>query len=231
VGASADVDRLDERSGVIEKRVMRSSDSVRPSKKKASKSALPPNIREHILDRTIYLMGKMGTTDVSVRSIAQAAGVNLAAVNYYFTSKEQMLAQMADRFESGFKEVMRQLTSPGLLPEERLRRWASEVMRFLAEYPGILALMERQMAAEPRDAFGEALRSALERAVRQLRATLREVVDAQDEHRLAFKLTLFISTIAGPFPRSVDRGPERSGFRTPTQRARFLDLLLEHLRK
>jgi len=195
------------------------------------KPAVPgSSVRDHILDRTIYLMGKRGTTDVSVRAIAQEAGVNVAAVNYYFSSKEQMLSQMADRFVRGFEEVMRLLHSPGLSPEDRLRRWAAEVMRFLVEYPGILALMQRQMAAEPLDPFGEALRSAIERAARQLKAVLRDVVGESDAERLAFKMTLFISTIAGPFPQNHDRGPERRGFREPAARARFLDLLLEHLR-
>ncbi|MBI5478104.1 MAG: TetR/AcrR family transcriptional regulator [Deltaproteobacteria bacterium] len=187
-------------------------------------------IREHILDRTIYLMGKRGTTDVPVRAIAREAGVNVAAVNYYFSSKEQMLAQMAERFTRGFDEVMRLLDAPDLPPEKRLRRWSAEVMRFLAEYPGILALMERQIAAEPADAFGAALRSAMQRAVKQVTATLRELIGGRDALRLAFKLTLFISTLAGPFPRQLERAPARGGARAPAQRARFLDLLLEHLR-
>jgi AcrR family transcriptional regulator len=175
-------------------------------------------------------MGKRGTTDVSVRAIAQEAGVNVAAVNYYFSTKEQMLTQMAQRFGRGFDEVMSLLTTPGIPPEDRLRRWATEVMRFLSEYPGILALMQRQMAAEPIDPFGEILRSAMERAVRQLRAALREMVTGVSAETLAFKLTLFVSTIAGPFPQNQDRGPARGGFREPAARARFLDLLIEHLR-
>jgi AcrR family transcriptional regulator len=188
------------------------------------------SIREHILDRTIYLMGKRGTTDVPVRAIAREAGVNVAAVNYYFSSKEQMLAQMAERFTRGFEQVMRALDAPELPPEKRLRRWSAEVMGYLAEYPGILALMERQIAAEPADAFGAALRSAMQGAVKQVTATLRELVGGRDPHRLAFKLTLFISTLAGPFPRQLERAPARTDAHAPRQRAKFLDLLLEHLR-
>lgn len=195
-------------------------------------SAAPsPGVREHIIDRTIYLMGTLGTTDVSVRAIAREAGVNVAAVNYYFTSKEQMLEQMSDRFLKGFSEVMQLLETPGLPPEERLRQWAAEVMKYLAEYPGVLSLMERQIAAEPLDRFGLALRGAVQQATRQMKATLREMVGETDEQRLAFKLTLLISALAGPFPRQLDRGVERRGFRAPAKRARFLDLLLEHLRR
>lgn len=191
------------------------------------KAPQPLNIREHILDRTIYLMGKQGTTDVSIRAIAREAGVNVAAVNYYFSSKEQMLAQLGERFRLGFQEVMRVLANRELSAEERLRRWVAEVMRYIVEYPGILGLMERQMAAEPLDPFGEALRAAVQRATRQLKATLRELVGPGDEARLGFKLTLLISSLAGPFPRQAEAGR----FKAPAQRSRFLDLLLEHLRR
>lgn len=201
-----------------------------PATTGGQKEPAGPGIREHILDRTIYLMGKQGTTDVSVRAIAREARVNVAAVNYYFSSKEQMLVQLAERFQNGFEEVMKLLDGPELSPEQRLRRWAAEVMRYLAEYPGILVLMERQIAAQPLDRFGEALRAAMQSAVQQLKANLREIIGKADEQRLSFKLTLLVSTLAGPFPRHLDRGPDRRGFRAPAGRARFLDLLLEHLR-
>jgi AcrR family transcriptional regulator len=197
----------------------------------SSRVSEAPTIREQILDRTIYLMGKLGTTDVPVRTIAREAGVNVAAVNYYFSSKEEMLSQAADRFLRGCKEVMKLLQTPGLRPEERLRRWAAEVMHFLTEYPGVLVLMERQMAAETADPFGTALRQAMRLALRQLKATLREVVGGTDEQRHNFKLTLLVSALAGPFPRYLDRGPERRAFGSKDKRARFLDLLLDHLRK
>jgi AcrR family transcriptional regulator len=191
----------------------------------------PLPIKEHILDRTIFLVGKKGTTDVTVREIAHEAGVNVAAMNYYFSSKEQMFGQMAERFLSGFNDVMRLLDGPDTPPEERLRRWSEEVMRHLADYPGFLAVMERHMTAEPLDPFGEALREAMKRAVRRLTATIRECVGPADRSRIAFKLTLFISALAGPFPQLVGQPQARPGSRESAARSRFLDLLLEHLRK
>lgn len=212
-------------------------DSRRRSGGDGSKEAGDPSrgasqpVQDRILDRTIYLMGQLGTTDVPVRAIAREAGVNVAAVNYYFASKEQMLLQLAERFRVGFEEVMNLLSGPGVPAEDRIRRWAAEIMRYLAEYPGFLPLMERQMAAEPRDAFGEALRGAMQRAVEQLLHALREMVGEGDEQRLAFKLTLLASMLAGPFPRHLD--PEAKGTRRQSKARRdaFLDLLLEHLKE
>lgn len=189
------------------------------------------SVKERILDRTIFLISKKGTTDVTVREIASEAGVNVAAVNYYFSSKEQMFDQMAQRFLDGYEEVMLILDEPDLSPEERLRRWSDEVMRNLANYPGILALMERHMIAEPLDPFGHALRKAIQRAVRKLRSTLAECYGSADEERVAFKLTLLISTLAGPFPRGADRPQTRQKTKRGAARKRFLDLLFEHLRQ
>lgn len=189
-----------------------------------------PDVREHILDRTIYLMGKLGTTDVTVRAIAQEAGVNVAAVNYYFSSKERMISLMAERFQIGFEAVMALLTDEAVEPERRLREWASMVMGFLSEYPGILTLMERQLSTQPPDAFGQALRAAMQSAIQQLEAVLRQIVGEQDEQRLSFKLTLFISTLAGPYPSKFDQRPNERGYRAEDQQAAFLDLLIEHLK-
>ncbi|MDD5309169.1 MAG: TetR/AcrR family transcriptional regulator [Deltaproteobacteria bacterium] len=199
------------------------------SRATAPDASLP--VKDHILDRTVFLIGKKGTTDVTVREIAKEAGVNVAAVNYYFSSKEQMFGQMTERFLAGFNDVMRLLDGPDTLPEERLRRWSEEVMRQLADYPGFLAVMERHMTAEPLDPFGRALRESMKSAVRRLTATIRECVGPTDRGRIAFKLTLFISALAGPFPRLVGKAQARPGARESAARSQFLDLLLEHLRK
>ena len=189
------------------------------------------SVRDHILDRTIHLIGNKGTTDVSVREIACEAGVNVAAVNYYFSSKDQMFAEMAARFLTGYLEVMHLLETPGVPVEERLREWSEVVMEHLAGYPGLLSLMERLMTTEPRDPFGRALRAGMERALGKVRAALAECFGPATEERLAFKLTLLTSALAGPFPRLTGRVANRQrGLREPSARARFIELLLEYLR-
>jgi AcrR family transcriptional regulator len=50
--------------------------------------------REHILITAERLFGEKGFDGTSVRDIAQAAGVNLAMISYYFGSKEKLLEAM-----------------------------------------------------------------------------------------------------------------------------------------
>ena len=97
----------------------------------AAEAAAGLSMRDHILNSTVLLIGRQGTTDVSVREIAREAGVNVAAVNYYFSSKELMFTQLAGRFLSGYEEVMGLLRAPGVGAEARLRRWSAAVMGYL----------------------------------------------------------------------------------------------------
>ncbi len=76
---------------------------------KAGKDALPRGARERILDTAEQLFAREGVMAVTLRSIASAADVNVAAVNYYFGSKEKL-----------FEEMFLRRVAP--LNEERLTR-------------------------------------------------------------------------------------------------------------
>lgn len=59
-----------------------------------------PDTKERILDAAEKLFGKNGFDATSLRDITAEAGVNLAAVNYHFQSKESLLeAVIARRME------------------------------------------------------------------------------------------------------------------------------------
>ena len=53
--------------------------------------------RERILDAAEELFGQHGLEGTSLRQITKAAGVNLAAVNYHFQSKEALLREVVAR--------------------------------------------------------------------------------------------------------------------------------------
>lgn len=73
------------------------------------KSATRPATKERILDAAEKLFADHGVTATSLRQITASAGVNLAAVNYHFQSKDALAAA-----------VLRRKLEP--INEERLRR-------------------------------------------------------------------------------------------------------------
>lgn len=53
--------------------------------------------RYRLLDTAERLFAQKGVAETSVRTITAEAGMNVAAVNYYFSSKEQLFAAVMDR--------------------------------------------------------------------------------------------------------------------------------------
>jgi len=56
-----------------------------------------PDTKERILDAAEQLFGEFGPSNTSMRTITTAAGVNLAAVNYHFGSKEKLIDAVLSR--------------------------------------------------------------------------------------------------------------------------------------
>lgn len=57
----------------------------------------PADTRERILDAAEKLFSECGFQDVSLRQITAEAGVNIAAVNYHFGSKDKLVVEVLDR--------------------------------------------------------------------------------------------------------------------------------------
>ncbi len=54
------------------------------------------NQREHILDVALALMSDQGSSAMSMRQLAQACGVQVAAIYHYFPSKDELLRSVVE---------------------------------------------------------------------------------------------------------------------------------------
>jgi AcrR family transcriptional regulator len=79
--------------------------------------------KERILKSAGVIFGKKGFKDATIRSIAKAAQVNIAAINYHFRGKEELYgAVLEDVFQTGFTRFPATLAiGEGGDPEQRLR--------------------------------------------------------------------------------------------------------------
>ena len=75
----------------------------------------------HILDKAECLFAQQGFDGTTVRDIAQAAGVNLAMISYYFGSKEKLLEQLFMERMGGIKlRIEAVVNNPGIGPFQKL---------------------------------------------------------------------------------------------------------------
>ncbi|MFZ4520033.1 MAG: TetR/AcrR family transcriptional regulator [Microthrixaceae bacterium] len=79
-----------------------------------------PNQREHILDTALQLMSERGATGMSMRQLAAACDLQVAAIYHYFESKDALLAAVVAERRYGARMVDPLPVDPVAAPAERL---------------------------------------------------------------------------------------------------------------
>jgi AcrR family transcriptional regulator len=122
--------------------------------------------KERILDAVEDLVGECGCDGTSVRMITEAAGVNVAAVNYHFGSKEELLVAAAGRISTTMNEARVRM-----LRETEARHApdgppVAEITRALIE-PAFVAMSQAGDRATARARFGAMICSAPSEALQE----------------------------------------------------------------
>jgi len=102
----------------------------------------------------IDMIGKQANLNFTIREFAKRAGVNLASVNYYFRSKENLINEIESFFKNRLKKTYDELQKSECDPKSRILRWAERLMQELMEYPGILFLMVTKLITDGRQSPG-----------------------------------------------------------------------------
>ncbi len=96
------------------------------------------NTKEKILYETLYFIEREGVHAVTVRKIAECAKVNVAAINYHFGSKEQLLEEALEfSLYNAFKDPLLEVKEKDLTTNQAVRFLLHDWFEGLIRYPGI----------------------------------------------------------------------------------------------
>lgn len=95
--------------------------------------------RNRIIEETIQLIqsSKGNIEEITIRAIAERAGVGVGLVNYHFKSKEQLIELCVQQIISKVIAAFRPDVDRELQPVEHLRTVSRLVMDFLMENPSV----------------------------------------------------------------------------------------------
>jgi AcrR family transcriptional regulator len=94
--------------------------------------------KQKMLDATLSLLSKEGFHAITTRRVAREAGVNVAAVNYHFGSKETLVTEAAKLFKEKTRALFTVLHDDRLPTSERLVRLVHGFAEHIIAYPGFL---------------------------------------------------------------------------------------------
>lgn len=152
-------------------------------------------MKEKILDRTLYLIGKSGTMDVPVRAIVKEAGVNLGAINYYFDTKENLMDYVKEYYIDIIQGTIAHLVENHRTPEEKLLGYGHDIMEYSLRYPGLQVLVRNAVEHQEEDPLYKEIGLALGRMNRELDQVLKAYLSVGEEAYTLRKIIFFSSLI------------------------------------
>jgi AcrR family transcriptional regulator len=175
-------------------------------------TAVRPDTKEKILDVAERLFAEHGFPATTLRDITAEAGVNLAAVNYHFRSKEALLSAVLQRrlgpVNARRLELLEQAhqNSHGgkLALEDVIRAFIQPV--YEARGAGIelgnFARLMARVATDQGDWAISAMREQMQGTVTRFLPLLSEAMDAGDPMTVAMAMQLTLGAMAHSMKRS-----------------------------
>ena len=105
----------------------------------------PPTTREAILDAALDAMTTFGIARLSLRDVANRAGVSRQTVYRYFTTKDEVVAAVILREEEALLELVRAAGQPHADLRSALGAALNGVLQAASEHP----LLQRLLDTEP----------------------------------------------------------------------------------
>ena len=94
--------------------------------------------KDRIIKATLDIIGREGFQNVTIRKIAAMAGVNVAAVNYHFGSKDAVINEALNMVTLRIEDTFACLKSNEIEPSARLECFVRQYSKVIMEYPDII---------------------------------------------------------------------------------------------
>jgi TetR/AcrR family transcriptional regulator, regulator of cefoperazone and chloramphenicol sensitivity len=96
-----------------------------------------PSVEDRIIEATIDSIEKYGISGATNRRIAEAARVNIAAINYYFRSKDVLIQRVMEITLKNAFDLSDVLPMPGATAQERCAAIFSDILEGGVQYPNL----------------------------------------------------------------------------------------------
>lgn len=188
--------------------------------------------REKILHATLELIDNEGLENVTIRKITLAADVNIAAVNYYFGSKENVINEALKELMCKLSRTFDQLEDDTLPAEERLRSFLRSYADATLAYPDVFKNFIKQVITHYNDhqAHVNYIEFMQTTGWQKLRGFLRESRLLPDDERLFMKIVQLFSALEFPLLLGVQtHSVHEFDYYDKNYRYQYVELLMQSL--
>ena len=103
------------------------------------------NTESRLIQAAVRLIPETGFSGLSMRKVAQKAGVNLGMFHYHFKNKEDFNQRVMEEFYEHFYSQLTLETAKGRDPEEQLRNALATLAKYIRENRKLLLALGRDV--------------------------------------------------------------------------------------
>lgn len=184
--------------------------------------------RQKILDVSIRLFAEHGYSGVSVRQIADQAGITLPAIYHHFGSKEALYRSVETALYSQHAEALLDVLHSTETPRKKLQNFVRGLIETLVVTPNYLKIMQRDLIEGLPENHDFLVRTSMQRVFDELSGLLEECAPGSGS---GVQPIFLFSTILGFLTmRPVTSRLERYEFSTRPESTQ-IDLLVDAIVK
>lgn len=165
--------------------------------------------KERIIQVTLEIIGNQGTDKVTIREIASRVGVNVAAVNYYFGSKSNLIQQSMQYFADTMQGAFHFFQQEEIPLKEKLYLFLTSFAKSAVTYPGVVKSLVNQMMEKGEVRSEVAL--AMEKGTVAMKQVIGQLIQSKDDKKLSFIALQLMSSVIYPILMSTQL-PQLYGF-------------------
>ncbi len=182
-------------------------------------------VKQRIVEATIACIEKRGVSKITTRVVAKEAGVNVASINYYFGTKENLLE---DTFRTAldhfFFDIQELFTVTELHSYSLSKVFFSFLLEGILHYPRLVQILIFNEQIAPR--FRETLLRHFSSYIQMLATRIQEenpACSALEANMRVVQMLHGVLSVCHPFQLHTTVGCD---LRDPSLKERYLDLLL-----
>jgi len=187
---------------------------------------------QKIIMATIQLLGTDGIRKLTIRRVAERSRVNVAAINYYFRSKENLIDKALQHYAQLTQRVFAVLQDESLTLYERLHTFLVRFSMHLITYPGFMKSILTQTMND--EAIAPQAKESMQRGrmglLKLLESALSQADVALDDSDEMLKFKLFQMMGGLLYPLIWGRYTQELyeiDFEDAATRLRYIDTLLQ----
>lgn len=188
--------------------------------------------RQKIIDATLDIISAEGFYKVTIRKIAALAGVNVAAVNYHFGSKKNLIDESLNDITQQLRQAFYPLKDESLRPEARLRMFMIDYANVVSRYPDLIKNFIMQSITDyPFPGNYEAF--IQEEGCQLIYNTLKIIKPQYDDTTIGMIIVQLLACLDYPLLIANRQSPTKAkfDFYHEETRNKFIDMLVENIVK